>query len=343
MEIEIETTRTDYSSFLNYFLFQRKFLRKILAVFLISLFIVSFGDDPRQSLWSFIVPKALRISFWIFLLYFFLPYFFYLYKYNKAYKTNESPLGKRKFTTLEDGIKVESKFKTYFWRWETIISAGENKNYIFFLLYNYKLLLIPKSFLTENDADNFLGIIQNGIKKVAGNPKPSSPIQIYWWGLLCLIPGIGAIAGLVLLVRGLVEFKDTILSLIGATGILISIYFFSTKFKDLDNKFDAMLPTMAQSRLNTLMKEIEFYKIQNGHYPQELEEIETNTEVNLSDPLQLENGENSNRLFNYKNLGEKYYLFSSGIDRLPNTADDIYPKVSVTDSSKFGLLKFNSN
>ena len=31
-----------------------------------------------------------------------------------------------------------------------------------------------------------------------------------------VIPGIGAIAGLVLLVRGLVEFKDTILSLIGA-------------------------------------------------------------------------------------------------------------------------------
>ena len=43
--------------------------------------------------------------------------------------------------------------------------------------------------------------------------------------------------------------------------------------------------------------------------------------------------------FEYKKIGNKYTLFSVGIDGIPNTADDIYPNIFDSDSSKFGFMK----
>jgi len=39
----------------------------------------------------------------------------------------------------------------------------------------------------------------------------------------------------------------------------------------------------------------------------------------------------------YQKLGDKYILFSVGIDGIPNTSDEIYPVLSVQDSTKFGV------
>ncbi len=43
--------------------------------------------------------------------------------------------------------------------------------------------------------------------------------------------------------------------------------------------------------------------------------------------------------YNYEKIGDKYSLFSSGQDGIPNTKDDLFPQVTITDSSKIGLIK----
>jgi len=52
-----------------------------------------------------------------------------------------------------------------------------------------------------------------------------------------------------------------------------------------------------------------------------------------------------NSYYNYKKIGDKYLLFSSGQDGIPNTKDDLFPQVTITDSSKIGLMRrgLNSN
>ena len=87
--------------------------------------------------------------------------------------------------------------------------------------------------------------------------------------------------------------------------------------------------------MNNLIKDIEFYKIQNGEYPKTLNDLDS---YSIYDPTQDSKGKNN--CFNYKLIGDKYLLFSSGIDRIPNTKDDIYPEICVVDSSKIGLLKY---
>ncbi len=80
----------------------------------------------------------------------------------------------------------------------------------------------------------------------------------------------------------------------------------------------------SQVLLNSLIKDIEYYKTQNGKYPDSLKQLESpKTFVFIDDPIQSKAGTN----YNYKNLGNKYLLFSSGSDQTQNTVDDLYPQI----------------
>ena len=71
---------------------------------------------------------------------------------------------------------------------------------------------------------------------------------------------------------------------------------------------------IAQFQLNALVKDIEYYKLQNGNYPDSLKQMEKpNIIIYTEDPTQSEL-ENSD--YNYQKIGEKYILFSSGSDRI---------------------------
>jgi hypothetical protein len=46
-----------------------------------------------------------------------------------------------------------------------------------------------------------------------------------------------------------------------------------------------------------------------------------------------------NTYYNYQKIGDKYLLFSSGQDGIPNTKDDLFPQITITDNSKIGLIQ----
>ena len=94
----------------------------------------------------------------------------------------------------------------------------------------------------------------------------------------------------------------------------------------------------AQPSMNNLIKSIEFYKVQHGSYPENLKQLVAEDKfVQTHDPIpgdrEVNNGE-----FYYKKIDKKYYLFSSGIDKVPFTSDDIFPSSNLYDSSKTGLI-----
>lgn len=165
----------------------------------------------------------------------------------------------------------------------------------------------------------------------------------YWLGLLCLIPLIGAFVGLGLLLYGVIKYKDKWLIAIGAFGILFTIgvygsLFYYMKHGDLAKKGFAEI---SQMQLNSLVEDIEFFKLQRGVYPDSLKRIRENDVLApIDDPIQSVQMR-ANSEYNYKRVVDKYTLFSSGQDGIPNTPDDLYPQVLITDSSKIGLIKTN--
>lgn len=164
----------------------------------------------------------------------------------------------------------------------------------------------------------------------------------YLLGLLCLIPLVGAFVGLGLLLYGILKYKDKWLSLIGAAGILWTILIYSTLFYVGQNAtaFKKGFEDISQMQLNSLLKNIEYYKLIHGQYPERLEQLrEEDKFAPINDVAQGMNTK-GDVFYNYEKIGNKYSLFSSGQDGIANTKDDIFPQVTLTDSSKIGLIKF---
>ena len=57
----------------------------------------------------------------------------------------------------------------------------------------------------------------------------------------------------------------------------------------------------------------------------------------ITDPLQNSGLGSKSGNFYYQRVGEKYWLFSVGVDGKPFTKDDFYPAMNPADSGKFGL------
>lgn len=162
----------------------------------------------------------------------------------------------------------------------------------------------------------------------------------YLLGLLCLIPLVGAFAGLGLLLYGIIKYKDKWLSIIGAVGILWTVFVYGALFYIGTNSsvFKKGFEDISKMQLNSLVKNVEFYKLLHGQYPDSLPQILQDDKMAfIYDASQGMNG-TVNRYYNYKKEGDKYQLFSSGQDGEPGTKDDFYPQLPITDSSKIGLI-----
>ena len=159
-------------------------------------------------------------------------------------------------------------------------------------------------------------------------------------GLLCLIPLVGAFVGFGLLLYGLLRYKDKWLSIIGAAGILWTILLYSTLFYAGKHAsvFTKGFEEISQMQLNSLVKNIEYYKLTHGQYPDRLEQLLDDDKLApINDAAQGMNIKGEVH-YNYEKIGDKYSLFSSGQDGIPNTKDDLFPQVPIKDSSKIGLI-----
>jgi len=128
----------------------------------------------------------------------------------------------------------------------------------------------------------------------------------------------------------------------GAIGMLITIAIYGSLFYFSFNT-DAFRPAFAeaaQTELNDLVKSVEFYKLQNGSYPDSLQQIDTKGSFTfIYDPCSTHKLGDNEEPFHYSKKGNKYLLFSVGEDGKPNTADDIYPTLTNADTSKLGFIR----
>ncbi len=167
-------------------------------------------------------------------------------------------------------------------------------------------------------------------------------------GGLSFVPLLGLLFGGISIIHGLTTRKigGKKLALIGLGGILFTVALYSSLFYfgfvKRGGVYDDLRAKMTESTLASLVQSIEFYKTENGHYPESLEELkksQPNTAfIFIQDTSDVELG-GKQRLFYYEPVGtDHYYLRSVGPDGMPFTKDDIVPKISVKPGSAVGLL-----
>ena len=163
---------------------------------------------------------------------------------------------------------------------------------------------------------------------------------------LSFIPMLGVPLGVVCLVFGLLTKKQggKKVALIGTAGILVSVgiygslYYFSAIKRG--GTYDELRTKLAQTTIVELAKGIEFYKLNNGHYPKDLETYQAtlpeSTFITIYDPTGINRGE-AEATYYYELSGDKYYLLSVGLDKVPFTSDDIVPLFNSA-TNNTGLL-----
>jgi hypothetical protein len=91
--------------------------------------------------------------------------------------------------------------------------------------------------------------------------------------------------------------------------------------------------------LNDAVKELEFYKLQHGHYPSNLREMDDKVLSKFLDPTAVERKSLNDPYFFYEldASGTFYFLRSVGPDGIPFTSDDILPTISAEERKHTGL------
>jgi hypothetical protein len=134
--------------------------------------------------------------------------------------------------------------------------------------------------------------------------KKQIPVGIYiLLGVLCFVPMIGCLAGLIMIIAGIVHYKDKILIILGACGVAFTIFIYSTLFYTVEHSelFKEGFNEIAKIQLKTLVKDIEFYKIQNGTYPASLKVLEQGEySTSYTDPALA---------FANKGVGDVYFYY----------------------------------
>lgn len=169
---------------------------------------------------------------------------------------------------------------------------------------------------------------------------PTSGRHLYKRGWFGLIPLIGFFVGVGLLVLGIVRYRDKKLIWIGIGAMSFSVLVYGSMFIYLNSEsFRKETAPIAQRQLDNLVKDIEFYKLKKGQYPDSIEQLATIPYyTSYTDPLSAR-VTGKYKPFNYHRSGEHYTIFSSGIDKTANTKDDLYPTI---DTAGLGLIKKTS-
>jgi len=339
MEIKTQTTKNDYIDFLKFYYFKRNLPGRITLLFLIILLVslnMSFRD--QHNFWASFLLVFMTLIMLVFLLSFLLPYLISIWRVSKRFKADDA-VGIKTFSLVEDGIHITEKNETKFCYWKDIKIIGKSDNFIFLRLYNKRNYIISEnSFQSTIEEKGFFNKIQTQIQ----NNKFGNVNRLYSRGWFGLIPLVGFFVGIWLIIEGAFKYKDRKLILIGIASIMFTVIFYSSLiyYSQYSVQGRKNFASFSQSYLNSLIKDIEFYKSQKGYYPDSLEELEsTDKMVMIYDPILNGKGSPNNGKFYYKKLGNRYTLFSCGVDEIPNTSDDIFPSMDNLDTSKIGFIK----
>lgn len=339
MEVEFQNTNQDFIDFHKIRL-NKNLKRQAPAYFAISVLMAvwCYSDRNSYSITYLLICSLSPVAIVVIL--YFLQLWFFAIRLNVLIKRKKTGFEKKKIVVTNDGIiRVAPEKEDALYKWESITSIVEDNKFFYIKLVNGMSVLIPrKSFVSDAEGANFLGEIRskifgtNGTGNIIYSKYTQKPKPPYWLGFLGIIPIAGAIVGLILIILGIFRYRNIALVILGLIGIGFSVVIYNIfpSAGDMmkDKQTRRAFAEFSKDDLNSLVKEIEFYKIQNSAYPDSLQQIDTKGSLtNIYDPLLT--GQ-KNRIFNYHKIGTKYTLFSSGEDQKPNTADDIYPTIDTT-------------
>ncbi len=166
---------------------------------------------------------------------------------------------------------------------------------------------------------------------------------------MSFFPIIGVIPGIICIFNALISRKENSkkLGFLGFSGIMVTVILYGFILPSIFNSkdFNKNFEPHSISTMTSLVRQIEYFKLQSSKYPKSIEELRSNlTEgemvltYDMSGPTTI--GDRP-REFYYEviNDSNNYLLFGIGQDSVPFTNDDIYPLIDVEKDKNIGWIK----
>lgn len=181
------------------------------------------------------------------------------------------------------------------------------------------------------EVNRLIAELMLGKNQYIESPQKSLGCLAYVVGGMSFIPLIGVLFGIITIIWGFIV-KNTKLKLLGFAGIMSTIILYGTLaymgFVQEDGVYDELRSTLAKTQLTSAVQAIEFYKVQNGVYPDSLQTLQKSLPENsvafLFDTAQVSLDEM--KYYYYKRINDhSYHIRSYGRDGIINTQDDVLP------------------
>ena len=183
--------------------------------------------------------------------------------------------------------------------------------------------------------------------EIKQNKKKHGPLIFVVAGL-SLVPLIGVVFGIVCILTAAISRKSNSLLLgsIGVVGILVTVVLYGvilpSKFNDPE--FSKKFEPHAKSAMTSIIRHVEYFKLQNSRYPKSMEELKTTLKEgelvfmhDVSAPGKF--GEQRDFFYKVVNEGNNYLLLGVGVDGIPLTNDDIYPLIDPEKDKAIGWVQ----
>ena len=166
---------------------------------------------------------------------------------------------------------------------------------------------------------------------------------------ISFIPLIGIFTGIICIVIAVVGKKSNskLLGGLGFAGIMFSVILYGSLFYKMfnDEEFSKGFEVHAVSAMTSLVRHIEYYKLQYGYYPESMQALRENLKegemvfsFDMSGPINM-NGQQRDFYYEVINGGANYLLFGIGQDATPFTADDIFPLIDPEKDKNIGWAR----
>jgi len=179
--------------------------------------------------------------------------------------------------------------------------------------------------------------------------KKKHGIGAFILAAISFIPLIGIFAGIICIVIAVVGKKSNskLLGGLGFSGILFSVVLYGSLFYKAFNseEFSKGFEVHAISAMTSLVRHVEYYKLQQGAYPESMGSLRSNLKegemvfsYDMSGPMNI-NSQQRDFYFEVINDGASYLLFGIGQDATPFTQDDIFPIIDPIKDKNIGWVK----
>jgi hypothetical protein len=179
--------------------------------------------------------------------------------------------------------------------------------------------------------------------------KHKHRVGVFVLAATSFVPLVGIVTGIICIIIATVGKKSNskLLGGLGFAGVMSSVVVYGSLFYQLLNneEFSKGFEAHAIGAMTSLVRDIEYYKLQQGHYPESMAALrgslrvgETAFFLDISGSLNTD-GEQGTLYYEVTNGGEHYLLFSVGQDAEPFTQDDIFPIVDPEKDKNSGWVK----